>query len=122
MAEKVDGFFGAAGVANAVLEFRDLYDGHVVQVKDLELLSKAVVHGTEAYGLRASADGRVLVYSGDCAPSAGLDALAAGADVLLCEADVDQPSAVHHTPEDAGALASPGRRGTTDRHARRPGS
>lgn len=105
MAEKVDGFFLAKGVADAVLELRELSDGHEVTIKDLTLLSKAVEHGTEAYGLRATADGRSLVYSGDCAPSPGLDVLAARADVLLCEADVDQPSEVHHTPEDAGALA-----------------
>jgi hypothetical protein len=30
------------------------------------LTSRAVEHGIEAYGLRASADGRSLAYSGDC--------------------------------------------------------
>ncbi|MFC0629451.1 MBL fold metallo-hydrolase [Kribbella deserti] len=105
MGDRIGGWFLQPGVADEVLELQDLSDGHEVRINDLSLLSKPVKHGTEAYGLRATANGRTLVYSGDCAPSPGLDVLAAGADVLLCEADVDQPSEVHHTPEDAGELA-----------------
>jgi ribonuclease BN (tRNA processing enzyme) len=37
---------------------------------------------------RLEAAGRSLVYSGDTGPSSDLEALAAGADVLLCEASM----------------------------------
>jgi ribonuclease BN (tRNA processing enzyme) len=101
------GFFGQpdAGFVSEVLELRPLADGQVLQLVDLVLTSRAVEHGTEAYGLRAEAEGRSLAYSGDCAPCTALDELAANVDLLVCEADSGTPSEVHHTPEQAGALA-----------------
>ncbi|MGW0366166.1 MBL fold metallo-hydrolase [Streptomyces sp. NPDC002990] len=68
-----------------------------------------------AFALRVAAAGRSLVYSRDTAPCTGLKALAEGCDVLLCEADSDQPPAegtpVHHTPEAAGDTAGAARAG-----------
>src|SRR5205807_499679 len=53
--------------------------------------------------------GSVLAYSGDSGPCSALAELADGADVFLCEADIDQvregEEQVHLTPEDAGAIA-----------------
>jgi ribonuclease BN (tRNA processing enzyme) len=40
----------------------------------------------EAYGFRLEYQGRTLVYSGDTGPCEALGDLAAGADLLLCEA------------------------------------
>lgn len=109
LAGRLAGFFAQpdAEFINSIFELRDLSDGLQVSIEGLTLTSRAVEHGTEAYGLRAVADGHTLAYSGDCAPCPALDELAAGADVLLCEADVDAPGDphVHHTPEEAGALA-----------------
>lgn len=53
-------------------------------------------------GLRLEADGRCLVYTGDCGPSAALVELARGADLLLAEASyaTEVPDGV------AGALSS----------------
>ena len=69
-----------------------------------------VDHGTPASGLRVTAGGATLAYSGDTAPCTSLVELADGADLLLCEvgydnAPVDSP-AVHCTPENAGTMAS----------------
>ncbi|GCB50419.1 metallo-beta-lactamase family protein [Streptomyces sp. NL15-2K] len=50
----------------------------------------------------------MLAYSGDCGPCDGLLHLAGGADLFLCEADIDrhrEGEQVHLTPEDAGAAA-----------------
>jgi ribonuclease BN (tRNA processing enzyme) len=104
---RLAGFFERpdAGFVSDVLDLRPLADGLVLQFEDLTLTSRAVEHGIEAYGLRAEADGTTLAYSGDCAPCTALDELAAGVDLLLCEADVGMLSDVHHTPEEAGALA-----------------
>jgi ribonuclease BN (tRNA processing enzyme) len=107
LAGRLAGFFAqpdASFVAD-VLELRPLHDGHEIQVHDLGLTSCAVDHGTEAYALRASSAGHTLVYSGDCAPCPGLDAAAADADLLLCEANDPHPTLVHHTPSEAGSLA-----------------
>ncbi len=71
-----------------------------------------VEHPVEAYGLRISADGATLGYSGDTAPCAGLDEVAAGARVLLCEASFrdadDNPPGIHVTGVDAGSAAARG--------------
>jgi ribonuclease BN (tRNA processing enzyme) len=109
LAERLAGFFVQpdASFVSEVLDLRPLEDGLELTVKGLSLTCRTVEHGIEAYGLRATADGRSLAYSGDCTPCAALDELAAGVDLLLCEADVDTPGNphVHHTPEEAGALA-----------------
>ncbi|WP_264931786.1 MBL fold metallo-hydrolase [Streptomyces sp. A012304] len=93
---------------SGVLDFRALYDGHTVRHGSLGLTSRAVAHDTEAYGLRAECRGSVLAYSGDSGPCAALGELAAGADLFLCEADIDrhrEGEQVHLTPEDAGEAA-----------------
>lgn len=54
-------------------------------------------------------EGSVLAYSGDSGPCPALVELAVGADLFLCEADIDRNRSserqVHLTPEDAGAIA-----------------
>jgi ribonuclease BN (tRNA processing enzyme) len=106
LADRLTGFFGA-GFEDDVLDLRPLSDGHEVQLDDLTLLSRAVDHGgPEAYALRASSAGQVLAYSGDCTPCPALDSVASGADLLLCEANDPDPNPFHHTPAQAGELAS----------------
>ncbi|MEE1754997.1 MBL fold metallo-hydrolase [Streptomyces sp. SP18CS02] len=110
-AERIAGFLGRSGPADlpGVLGFHDLYDGHEARHGGLRLLSRAVAHDTEAYGLRAECEGAVLAYTGDSGPCLALTELARGADLLLSEADIDRPlegePQVHLTPEDAGRLA-----------------
>ncbi|WP_432109469.1 MBL fold metallo-hydrolase [Streptomyces sp. AA1529] len=91
----------------------ELDDGHRARVGALTMTSRAVEHGVPAFAVRIEAEGRTLAYSGDTAPCANLAELAAGCDVLLCEADSAQAPAegpqVHHTPEDAGDTATAAR-------------
>ncbi|TCO47884.1 ribonuclease BN (tRNA processing enzyme) [Kribbella antiqua] len=107
LADRLTGFFAQPDTTfySSFLDLRPLSDGHLVQLKDLHLTSRAVAHGTEAYALRAEAAGHSLVYSGDCAPCPALDELSSNADLLLCEANDPGPTPVHHTPTQAGALA-----------------
>ncbi len=69
-----------------------------------------VDHPVPAYGLRVAADGAVLAYSGDTGPCAGLDRVAAGADLLLAEASFRardlNPGHLHLTGADCGDLAT----------------
>ncbi|MCL8010817.1 MBL fold metallo-hydrolase [Streptomyces sp. AS02] len=109
-AQRLAGFLGWAdtGFLGGILDFRPLYDGHAVRHGNLSLTSRAVVHDVEAYGVRIESDGRVLVYSGDSGPCPALVELARGADLFLCEADIDEHregEQVHLTPEDAGGVA-----------------
>ncbi|MFI7243116.1 MBL fold metallo-hydrolase [Streptomyces qinglanensis] len=91
----------------------ELDDGHRARVGALTMTSRTVEHGIPAFAVRIEAEGRTLVYSGDTAPCANLAELAAGCDVLLCEADSTQAPTegpqVHHTPEDAGDAATAAR-------------
>lgn len=97
-------------------ELADVFAVHEVsddaswQIGPFAVTARRVTHPVEAYAYRLEHEGRVLAYSGDCAPSAGLDAVAAGADLALVEAAFvagqDNPPGHHHTGLDAGALAT----------------
>jgi ribonuclease BN (tRNA processing enzyme) len=67
-------------------------------------------HPIECYAVRLTVDGRSLVYTGDTGPSAAVEELARGADLLLAEAahpDVPGlPPALHLTGREAGELAA----------------
>ena len=79
-----------------------------------EVTARRVLHPVEAYAYRLEHGGRVLAYSGDCAPCTGLDEVARAADLALVEAGYVEPGAgaagnapgVHHTGREAGALAA----------------
>lgn len=109
--QQLAGFFGQSGPGflSDVFAIRPLYDGHAVRHWNLNLSSRAVSHDIEAYGLRAECQGKVLAYSGDSGPCDALTDLARGADLFLCEADIDRyregERRVHLTPEDTGACA-----------------
>ncbi|WP_181781782.1 MBL fold metallo-hydrolase [Pseudonocardia pini] len=91
-----------------VFDFRT----HVPQTPlgDVVVRTAAVDHPCEAYALRVEHGGRSLVYSGDTGPCRGLVELAAGADVLLCEASWphtdSMPTGVHLSGRQAGEHAA----------------
>ena len=99
------------GASRAPFEFRTLSDGARVRVGGVEIVARAVRHPVEAYGFRFEADGAVLAYSGDTDCCEGVEDLAAGADVFLCEAGYiegrdDHFTGVHLTGERAARIAS----------------
>ncbi|QZY28366.1 MBL fold metallo-hydrolase [Nocardioides coralli] len=87
------------------------YDGPVAlgpfRVEPVE-----VTHPVPAYGLRVSADGVTLGYSGDTGPCPGLDTVARDADLLLAEASfrsgAENPPDLHLTGADCGEAATRG--------------
>ncbi len=94
---------------------RDVYDVREVPVGELTIGPFTVTtarmnHPVECHGLRVSAGGRTLVYSGDTGESDALVALATDADLLLCEAswpDVPaQPPGIHLSGRQAGEHAA----------------
>ena len=84
--------------------------GVVVEVGPFRVEARRVVHPVDAFALRVTAHGRVLVYSGDTGPCAALDEVAAGADLLLAEASfqsaTDNPPDLHLTGADCGRTAA----------------
>ena len=69
-----------------------------------------VNHPVPAYGLRVTADGATIAYSGDTGPCASLDDLARDADLFLVEASFrsgdDNPPDLHLTGTDGGQVAA----------------
>src|SRR5215470_9561268 len=92
-----------------VLDVRAL-DTSAIRLGPFAFAAVPVAHLCEAYALRVEFGGVSLVYTGDTGPCRALEALAAGADVLLAEAtwthDESRPPDVHLSGIQAGELAS----------------
>jgi ribonuclease BN (tRNA processing enzyme) len=93
-------------------EFDFHVHGEPVEVGPFTVEAVPVVHPVPAYGLRVTAGGRSIAYSGDTGPCLGLDRLAAGADLLLAEASFvagkANPPDIHLTGSDCGVVAARG--------------
>jgi ribonuclease BN (tRNA processing enzyme) len=91
-------------------DFRD--HAGAVRVGPMTVEPVEVEHPVPAFGFRIRAAGRTLSYSGDTGPCAGLDDLAAGADLLLAEASFRtgdaNPPGLHLTGADCGRAATRG--------------
>jgi ribonuclease BN (tRNA processing enzyme) len=85
------------------------HDGRI-ELGPFVVEARQVVHPVTAYALTVTAGGRTLVYSGDTGPCDALDAVAAGADMLLAEASfetgADNPPDLHLTGADCGRTAA----------------
>jgi ribonuclease BN (tRNA processing enzyme) len=88
LAARLARFLGAGeGHAfHAVFAWRTVGRGDRVGVGDLEIAFGLADHQVPTLVVSVAADGRRLVYSADTGPGGDLPALAAGADLLLCEA------------------------------------
>jgi ribonuclease BN (tRNA processing enzyme) len=90
-------------------EFHE-YDDRPIHLGPFTIRAARLVHPITAYGLRVESEGRTLVYSGDTGPCQELVDLAAGTDLLLCEAAFvesgDNPADLHLTGKQAGAAAA----------------
>lgn len=83
--------------------------GDVVDVAGAKVSFVRMAHPPETLGVRVERDGRVLAYSADSGPAADFDALAAGADVFVCEAtlqNVDSLWEGHLSAAQAGTIAA----------------
>ncbi len=92
-----------------VFDFRTLTPG-TLRIGPFRVTAARVSHPVEAYGLRIEHQGRVLVYSGDTGPCDALVALAADADLFLCEASFthgkENVPDLHLTGREAGEYAA----------------
>ena len=92
-----------------VFDFREVATGRHA-IGPLTVTTALMNHPVECHGLRVEAAGRTLVYTGDTGESEELVALAAGADLLLCEAswpdEPAQPPDIHLTGSQAAQHAA----------------
>jgi ribonuclease BN (tRNA processing enzyme) len=89
-------------------DFRE-WDGRI-EVGPISVEPIRVCHPVPAFGLRVSADGATLAYTGDTGPCSALDQVAKDVDLLLAEASFrsvdDNPPGLHLTGTDGGEIAS----------------
>ncbi|GGW30002.1 MBL fold metallo-hydrolase [Streptomyces xantholiticus] len=98
----------SASAMSEVFDFHTLKPGHF-EIGPFSVRTERLAHPVEAYGIRLEHGGRTLTYSGDTGVCDGLDELAAGADLFLCEASFthgkeDIPD-LHLNGREAGAYA-----------------
>lgn len=93
----------------AAFDFVTLAPG-TIEIGPLRVTVDRVNHPVETFGFRVEHGGRVIAYSADTGPSDRLVSLAAGADVLLCEASFTDgpglPSDLHLTAGQAAEHAT----------------
>jgi ribonuclease BN (tRNA processing enzyme) len=74
-----------------VFEIEEYADGTPFETAGFTVLPVRVAHYTQpTWGFRIEADGKVAAFSADTGPTPALADLAAGADVFLCEATLDE--------------------------------
>ena len=92
-----------------VFDFREVPPGRRA-LGPFTVTSALMNHPVECHGLRVEAGGRTLVYTGDTGECEALVTLAAGADLLLCEAswpdEPAQPPDIHLTGSQAARHAA----------------
>ena len=98
---------GMDGLA-AVIDFREVRPGRL-RIGPFEVTAVRTAHPVDCHAVRLEAGGRVLAYTADTGPSPDVEALAAGADLLLAEASfvtgVDNRADLHLTGRQAGQMA-----------------
>ena len=100
---------------NLEFDFRTWAPGEPARIGPFTVQAIRVEHPVEAYGLRVSAGGALLAFTGDSGRCEQLEAVARGADLLLAEAsfpeDAANPPGIHLTGSDCGRLAAAARVG-----------
>lgn len=104
--EKIVGGDGFAGY----FDFKNVSSGDAVEIGPFSFRFVRSRHPIECNAMRIEAAGRCLFYSADSGPSDDLADLARGADLLIAEASMQEPSEgleeVHMTAQQAGELAA----------------
>jgi ribonuclease BN (tRNA processing enzyme) len=111
LGDRLDGLHAQTGFAAVVLDVRALAPGSFA-IGDLDVEAKRVAHTDDSFGFRIAvrgADGRGLVYSGDCGRAEDLDPLIRPGDSLLSEVSFGpgpvKPGAMHLDGPAVGRLA-----------------
>ncbi|WP_243059427.1 MBL fold metallo-hydrolase [Nocardioides sp. SR21] len=89
-------------------DFRDW--GETIELGPFSIEPIPVLHPVDAFGLRVTADGATVAYSGDTGPCSSLEDVARDADVFLAEASFrvghTNPPDLHLTGADGGEVAA----------------
>jgi ribonuclease BN (tRNA processing enzyme) len=110
VAARMAGAYGLSESPGMTEEFDFREYAGPVELGPFRVEPYAVAHPVPAFGLRVTAGGRTLAYTGDTGVCAGLDDLAGRADLLLAEASFrhgdDNPPNLHLTGRQAGEVGA----------------
>ncbi len=93
-------------------DITEVDEGDEATVGDITLRFARTTHPVPTVATRVGVGGTSLAYSADTGPEGGFPALAAGAEVVLCEASLDgrerdaSSYPYHLSPEEAAAIAA----------------
>lgn len=108
-AETLERLTGFAKELDESFELHSVSPGDVLEIAGAGFGYHLMAHPPTTVGVRVQKDGAVFAYSSDTGPSGDLDALAADADVFVCEAtlqDSDDTWEGHMSASQAGAAAA----------------
>jgi ribonuclease BN (tRNA processing enzyme) len=98
-----------AGRFDEAFEVREYADGEQFTAAGFSIAPRRVAHYAQpSFGLRVEAGGRVVAFSADTGPTPALTELAAGADIFLCEATLEDSEGEprgHLSAREAGTVA-----------------
>lgn len=89
------------GLLDDAVDVRTFTPGEALTIGPFDVRTAALPHWVPVAGVRLTADGHALVYTGDTGPSPDVVALAAGADLLIADSTY-----VDSVPEDSVGLLS----------------
>jgi ribonuclease BN (tRNA processing enzyme) len=104
----LSGCWGSADQVERAFELIEYAPRESLQLGPISVRFCEVPHYTRAYACELSVDGRRLTFGADCGPNPALEQFAAGTDLLMVEAtlqepDEDEPPG-HMTPAQAGTM------------------
>jgi ribonuclease BN (tRNA processing enzyme) len=102
------------GMLDDAIDLREIVPGGTLEIGPFQVASRLLPHSLPNVGVRVSAGGRSITYTGDAGPTDDLVELASGTDLLIAEATY-----IDRVPDDsAGTLNSAVGAGEQARQAR----
>lgn len=89
-AETLERVTGFSKELDQAFHLTSISAGDELAIGELVLKFFSMAHPPDTVGVRIESDGTVLAYSSDTGPGGDLDGLAAGADVFMCEATLQE--------------------------------
>jgi ribonuclease BN (tRNA processing enzyme) len=100
---------GTAAAMRETFDVQEVDPGASFDIGPFRLFSRPMRHTVPTLGLRLEADGEVMAYTADTAPTEEIEAIARASDLLLAEAtylEVDERAPLHLSARQAGEFAA----------------
>lgn len=111
LSDLMAGFTAGRAAWRAVFDFQECFARGELDLGGLLITTARANHPPPTLAARVASDGRSLAYTADTGPSPEVERLAAGCDLLLAEASLQEPRGpqsvpYHMTGREAGEMAA----------------